>query len=138
MEATYLGSNSATTAHALGCLVCMGYHQRIECREVPSFQTTRARNSELWFVNNQELEHVILGYAARYSTRYEVKLYALAIEGNHIQNPAHFPKGNRAHFMALVHRRLNPPPLRNRPLASTALNYGESEGSRLLQTLAAH
>jgi hypothetical protein len=53
----------------------------------------------LWFVNNPELEHAILGYAARYSTRYEVKLYALAIEGNHIQSPARFPKGNRAHFM---------------------------------------
>ncbi len=53
----------------------------------------------MWFVNNPELEHAILGYAARYSTRYEVKLYALAIEGNHIQSPAHFPNGNRAHFM---------------------------------------
>lgn len=77
----------------------MGYHPRIECKEVPSFQTTRARNSELWFVNNPELEHAILGYAARYSTRYEVKLYALAIEGNHIQCPALFPRGNRAYFM---------------------------------------
>lgn len=77
----------------------MGYHQRIECEQVPSFQTTRARNSELWFVNNSELEHAILGYAARYSTRYEVKLYALAIEGNHIQKAATFPKANRAHFM---------------------------------------
>ena len=77
----------------------MGYHPRIECKEVPSFQTTRARNSELWFVNNPELEHAILGYAGRYSTRYEVKLYALAIEGTHIQNPASFPNGNRAHFM---------------------------------------
>jgi hypothetical protein len=77
----------------------MGYHQRVECREIASFQTTRARNSELWFVNNPELEHAILGYAARYSTRYEVKLYALAIEGNHTQSPAHFPNGNRAHFM---------------------------------------
>jgi hypothetical protein len=77
----------------------MGYHQRIECKEIPSFQTTRARNSELWFVNNEELEHAILGYAARYATRYEVKLYALAIEGNHTQKVASFPRGNRAHFM---------------------------------------
>jgi hypothetical protein len=50
-------------------------------------------------VNNRKLEEAILGYAARYSTRYEVKIYALAIEGNHIQKVAHFPKANRAHFM---------------------------------------
>jgi hypothetical protein len=77
----------------------MSYHPRIECTKVASFQTTRARNSELWFVNNPELEYSILGYAARYSTRYEVKLYALAIEGNHIQKVAHFPNANRAQFM---------------------------------------
>lgn len=77
----------------------MGYHPRIECKEIPSFVTTRARNSELWFVNNPELEHAILGYAARYVTRYEVKLYALALEGNHSQKAALFPKGNRAQFM---------------------------------------
>jgi hypothetical protein len=77
----------------------MAYHPRIECREIPSFQTSRARNSELWFVNKPELENAILGYAARYSTRYEVKLYALAVEGNHIQKVAGFPKGNRAYFM---------------------------------------
>ena len=77
----------------------MSYHPRIECQDVASFQTTRARNSELWFVNNRDLEEAILGYAARYATRYEVKIYALAIEGNHIQKVAHFPKANRAHFM---------------------------------------
>ena len=64
---------------------CMSYHPRIECQDVASFQTTRARNSELWFVNNPELEETILGYAARYATRYEIKMYTLAIEGNHIQ-----------------------------------------------------
>ncbi len=77
----------------------MSYHPRIECKDVASFQTTRSRNSELWFVNNKELEEAILGYAARYATRYEVKLYALAIEGNHIQKAAGFPKANRAFFM---------------------------------------
>jgi hypothetical protein len=77
----------------------MPYHPRIECKDIASFQTTRTRNSELWFVNNKKLEDDILGYAARYSTRYEVKMYALAIEGNHIQKVAHFPKANRAHFM---------------------------------------
>jgi hypothetical protein len=77
----------------------MCYHPRIECKDVASFQTTRTRNSELWFVNNPDLEEAILGYAARYSTRYEVKVYGVAIEGNHIQKVAHFPKANRAHFM---------------------------------------
>jgi hypothetical protein len=77
----------------------MGHHPRIECRKIASFQTTRTRNSRLWFVNNARLEHYILGYAARYSARYDVKLYALAIEGNHIQMPAHFSEGNRAFFM---------------------------------------
>lgn len=77
----------------------MSYNPRIECQDVASFQTTRARNSELWFVNNHQLEEAILGYAALYSTRYEVKMYALAIEGNHIQKVAQFPKANRAHFM---------------------------------------
>lgn len=77
----------------------MSYHPRIECQDVASFQTTRSRNSELWFVNNQELQEAVLGYAARYSTRYEVKMYALAIEGNHIQKVALFPKANRAQFM---------------------------------------
>ena len=77
----------------------MSYHQRIECEDVPSFKTTRTRNSALWFVNNPELEEAILGYAARYATRYEVKIYALAIEGNHIQKVSLFPKANRASFM---------------------------------------
>jgi len=62
----------------------MGYHPRFECRERASFLTTRSRNSELWFVNNPKLEQAILGYAARYAQRRKVKLYALAIEGNHI------------------------------------------------------
>jgi hypothetical protein len=77
----------------------MPYHPRIECQDIASFQTTRARNSELWFVNNLQLEEAILGYAARYTARYEVKIYALAIEGNHIQKVALFPKANRAQFM---------------------------------------
>ena len=77
----------------------MGYHPRIETTHVASFQTTRTQNSLLWFVNNRSLEDSILGYAAKYATRYGVRLYALAIEGNHIQFPALFPKANRAHFM---------------------------------------
>ncbi len=77
----------------------MGYHPRIECKKITTFQTTRSRCSELWFVNNQTLEQEILGYAAKYAARYKVKLYTMAIEGNHIQFPTRFPKANWAHFM---------------------------------------
>ena len=77
----------------------MGYHPRIETSEMADFLTTRTRNSELWFVNNTPLEDAILGYAAKYSTVHEVRLYALAIEGSHIQAPAQFVKQNRAQFM---------------------------------------
>jgi len=77
----------------------MVYHPRIESSEYASFLTTRVRNSELWFVNNQKLEEAILGFAAKYSKRYTVKLYALSVEGNHVQGPAHFPEENRAAFM---------------------------------------
>ncbi len=77
----------------------MGYHPRIESKEYASFLTTRCRNSELWFVNNKPLEDAILGYTAKFTDRYKVKLYALAIEGNHKQAPAHFPMCNRGAFM---------------------------------------
>ena len=49
--------------------------------------------------HNKKLEDDILGHAAKYQARYGVKLYAFAIEGNHIQFPALFSKGNRADFM---------------------------------------
>jgi hypothetical protein len=77
----------------------MGYHPRIEGTEAATYQTTRTRRSELWFVNNRALEEAILSYVAKYAQRYSINLYALAIEGNHIQFPAHLPKANRAHFM---------------------------------------
>jgi hypothetical protein len=77
----------------------MTYHPRIETSEMGSFLTTRSRNSELWFSNNAPLELAVLGYAAKYSLRYDVKLYGLAIEGNHIHGPADFPNCNRADFM---------------------------------------
>jgi len=77
----------------------MSYHPRIEAPELPNFLTTRSIESRLWFVNNERLEQCILGFAAKYASRYGVKLYGLAIEGNHIQGPALFPKGNRASFM---------------------------------------
>jgi len=77
----------------------MAYHPRIETSKFKNFLTTRTRNSELWFVNNEALEESILGAAARCAERYSVKLYALAIEGNHIQGVADFSELNRANFM---------------------------------------
>jgi len=77
----------------------MAYHPRIECSDISSMQTTRTCNSALWFVNCPELEQAILGYAGRYITRYEVKLYALAIEGSHKHQLNLFPKANRAAYM---------------------------------------
>ena len=77
----------------------MPNHNRIETSDLASFLTTRSRNAALWFINNDKLEHAILAYTAKFARRYEVKLYALSIEGNHIQSPAHFPKANRAAFM---------------------------------------
>jgi REP element-mobilizing transposase RayT len=77
----------------------MGYHPRIESSELANFCTTRSRNSELWFINNDKLEDSILGYTAKYCERYEVILYALSIEGNHLHTLSKFPKANRAHFL---------------------------------------
>ena len=77
----------------------MGYHPRIESNEVGWFVTTRTQGSRLWFVNNKGLEQSILSYAAKYTIRYEVKLYALAIEGNHVHGVMDFPHLNRANFM---------------------------------------
>ena len=45
------------------------------------------------------LENVILSFVAKYSTRYGVKLYAQAIEGNHNQGPAMFHNLNRSSYM---------------------------------------
>lgn len=77
----------------------MGFHPRIESSEFASFLTTRSRNSELWFINNLKLEHAILGYLALNIKRHAVKLYGIALEGSHIQGPAHFPHENRGAFM---------------------------------------
>ncbi len=41
----------------------------------------------------------MLGYAARFAHVHKVSLYALSVEGNHIQATALFPEGNRADFM---------------------------------------
>ena len=77
----------------------MGYHPRIEDTDKANFLTTRCMNEELWFANNRPVEKAILGYLARYKQRYQVKVYGLAIEGDHIQSPMRFPGSNRSDFM---------------------------------------
>lgn len=77
----------------------MSGHPRIESADLASFCTSRTRNSELWFINNPELEQATLGYLAKFSKRYGVKLYAFSSEGSHHHTPSHFPKCNRADFM---------------------------------------
>lgn len=104
----------------------MPYIPRFECAKIASFQTTRARHSELWFVGNQKLEQAVLGYAARYVERYQVKLYALSVEGNHIHNVAHFEKANRAQFM----RDFNSSVARAVPRYQTAHPGGQFWGER--------
>ena len=77
----------------------MGYHPRIEDKDLTNLLTSRSIQSRLWFINNAPLSEAILSFAAKYSVRYGVKLYALSIEGNHIHGPALFPNENRADFM---------------------------------------
>jgi hypothetical protein len=77
----------------------MGCHPRIETNEHSDFITSRTRDSRLWFVNNESLEHQILGLTAKYATRREITLYGFAIEGNHLHIVAHNNKKNRAHFL---------------------------------------
>jgi REP element-mobilizing transposase RayT len=79
--------------------VIMGYHPRIETKEHADFITSRTRNSKLWFVNNKRLEASTLGALAKYSKRYNITLYAFAVEGNHIHSVMQVNEGNRAHFM---------------------------------------
>lgn len=77
----------------------MGYHPRIETDEYADLITSRTRNSQLWFVNNPRLESAILGYTAKYATRYHITLYAFAIEGNHLHMVAQVRDRNRGDFM---------------------------------------
>jgi REP element-mobilizing transposase RayT len=64
----------------------MPHHPRIETKDYAAFTTTRTKHSELWFINNKKFEEKILAFTAKYSEKYNVKLYALAIEGSHIHH----------------------------------------------------
>ncbi|MFN8392999.1 MAG: hypothetical protein U0136_22080 [Bdellovibrionota bacterium] len=71
---------------------------RIENPKYGSFVTARAINSQLWFVNNRPLEIFMLGYLAKYRDKYESKLYAFVMQGNHYHHVSQFPGCNRAAF----------------------------------------
>ncbi|MCC6953838.1 MAG: hypothetical protein IT290_06945 [Deltaproteobacteria bacterium] len=77
----------------------MALHPRIETPDTPCLCTSRTRNSELWFVNNERLHDAILGYLAKYTDTYQATLYAFAIEGNHLHTDILFPQENRSGFM---------------------------------------
>lgn len=77
----------------------MGNVPRIEISSKASFITSMIRNHEMWLANQPKLEQVLLGYLAKYATKYGVTLYAVAFEGSHHHEVALFPKLNRAAFM---------------------------------------
>ncbi|MFN8390326.1 MAG: hypothetical protein U0136_08560 [Bdellovibrionota bacterium] len=60
--------------------------------------TARCINSQLWFVNNRLLEEYALGMLAKYCTKFDTKLYAFVMQGNHYHHVSRFPGCNRAAF----------------------------------------
>lgn len=76
----------------------MPHHPRIESKNHAAFTTIRTKHSELWFINNKPFEQKILTFVAKYTERYKVKLYALAIAGTHLHHLADFPEGNCSDF----------------------------------------
>ena len=77
----------------------MPYALRVESEDYSSFNTTRSRNSELWFVNNKDLEQSVLGYLAKYQTVYNTTHYAFVVVGNHHHHMARFKLNTRCKFM---------------------------------------
>ena len=76
----------------------MPHHPRIECSNLVNFTTSRTARNEIWFNCNAELEEAVLGHLAQCAERYQVKLYAFAMEGTHKHELALFPECNRASF----------------------------------------
>jgi REP element-mobilizing transposase RayT len=90
----------------------MPHHPRIETKDYAAFTTTRTKNSELWFINNKPFEEKILAYTAKYAEKYNVKLYAIAIEGTHIHQLGDYPDENCADFQKALNSmiaRIAPP-----------------------------
>jgi hypothetical protein len=77
----------------------MSYPLRVESEDYGSFNTTRTRNSELWFVNNKPLEQKVLGYLAKNQVLFDATYYAFVIMGNHHHHLARFKPDTRWKFM---------------------------------------
>ena len=76
----------------------MSYHPRIEVVDLTNFITSRTRNCELWFVNNKALETEVLTNLAKCTDRYDVDLYAFALQGDHHHEVCIFKKPNRSDY----------------------------------------
>lgn len=99
----------------------MGYDIRIN-NDQATFNTTRTRNSELWFANNPRVEELALTLLARGLEKRQAKIYAFALEGSHYHAPMLFPFKNRSSFFQDFNSMLA------KGVASLTPNY---EGGRL-------
>ena len=70
------------------------------------FITAKTAGNRLWFVNNQLLEEKILAWLAKYSTTYNVEIFAFKLMGNHYHLVARFRRANRAGFMKAFNSQL--------------------------------
>ncbi len=77
----------------------MGYDLSIENPNHAFFITTRTLNSRLWFVNNRDLERMVLAHLAKFQQAYQVVIYGFVMMGNHYHLLAAFPLGNKAAFL---------------------------------------
>jgi hypothetical protein len=65
---------------------------------VASFVTRRARNSQLVFANNMQLEARVLGALGKYLSKYNSTIYAFCIFGSHDHNLISFQPGTKSNF----------------------------------------
>jgi hypothetical protein len=72
---------------------------RVETPQFVTLITMRTINGALWFVNNAALEDHVRAYLAKYCSKYDVLLYNVSFQGNHLHLEAQFPHANRAACM---------------------------------------
>lgn len=70
-----------------------------EDKEMVYLITSRTIGSKLWFVNNKQLELMILSFLAKYVYLYGAVIYGFILMGNHYHMLIKFPRMNRARFM---------------------------------------
>ncbi len=73
-------------------------HLRVEDSEIIWHCTSRCIRSELWFVNNPELEERIRAFLAKYVEKYKAELFAYYLLGNHYHLEIRFPLSNKSAF----------------------------------------